>query len=359
MTKNKQPEALALIPARSRSKSIPDKNIRIIAGKPLLAHSIEQALASKLITRTIVSTDSPTYTEIAHKYGAEVPFLRPSEISQDSSTDLEVFAHALKWLAKSEGYIPDICVHLRPTYPIRKVEDIDRVIQILLDNPSIDSVRSVAPAPATPMKMWFLGEDGLLSPVVRTEIREAYNLPRQLLPQSYIQNACIDAVWTRVITEMQSMTGMRIFGYVMKDNFDIDTEAQLQEAAKYLMQGRVNTPEKQRFCFDIDGVIATLVPNNRYDLAKSQPDNIRTINSLYEQGLHIILFTARGAATGIDWVEVTRKQLSAWGVKYHELLFDKPAADYYIDDKMLTMEQLQTIISESDTTLSNKENQLP
>ena len=93
MTKNKRPEVLALIPARSGSKSIPDKNIRIIAGEPLLAYSIEHALASKLITRTIVSTDSPTYAEIARKYGAEVPFLRPSEISQHSSTDLDVFTH--------------------------------------------------------------------------------------------------------------------------------------------------------------------------------------------------------------------------------------------------------------------------
>ncbi len=140
----KQIKILALIPARSGSESIPHKNIRLVAGKPLLAYSIEHALASRLINRTIISTDSQAYAEVARQYGAEVPFLRPSEISQGNSTDMELFTHALKWLEENENYIPDICVHLRPTYPVRKVEDIDKVIQILLDSPGIDSVLEVA-----------------------------------------------------------------------------------------------------------------------------------------------------------------------------------------------------------------------
>jgi len=353
MRKNKQPQILVLIPARSGSKSIPDKNIRIIAGKPLLAYSIAHALASKLINRTIVSTDSPVYAEIARKYLAEVPFLRPSEISQDSSTDLEVFIHALKWLKENEGYMPDICVHLRPTYPIRKVEDIDSTIQILIDNPDIDSVRSVVPSKETPMKMWFIRDAGLLSPVVKTELKEAYNLPRQLLPQAYLQNGCIDVVRTQIITEMKSMTGTRIFGYVMDDNFDIDTEDQLKEVEQYLtnntgdnvarQNSSLSLNGKKTFCFDIDGVIATIVPDNRYDLAKPQQDNINIINSLYEQGHQIILFTGRGSATGINWTEVTKKQMIDWNVKYHKLLFGKPAADYYVDDKMLSIEEFNTL----------------
>jgi len=344
---------LAIIPARGGSKGIPRKNIRIVAGKPLLAYSIEHALASKLISRTIVSTDDPSYAELARKYGAEVPFLRPSEISQDSSTDLAAFTHCLKWLAENESYIPDICVHLRPTYPIRRIEDIDYVIQMLLNNPNIDSVRSVTPVSITPLKMWFLGDDGLLVPVVKTEIKEAYNLPRQLLPQAYAQNACIDAVRTEVITKMKSMTGSKICGHVMDENFDIDTESQIQEVAKYLGQNitdstegqnrRLRLGERKTFCFDIDGIIAAVIPGNQYDLAKPQLDNIKIVNSLYEQGHQVILFTARGSATGIDWTEETQKQLNAWGVKYHKLLFGKPAADYYIDDKLLTVEQLKQL----------------
>lgn len=333
---------LALIPARSGSKTIPDKNIRLISGKPLLVYSIEHALYSKLINRTIVSTDSPVYAEIARKFGAEVPFLRPSEISQDTSTDLEAFQHALKWLHENENYVPDICVHLRPTYPIRNIEDIDAAIRILIENPGIDSVRSVTPANNTPYKMWFMGNDNLLSSVVKTEIKDAYNLPRQLLPQSYIQNACIDVVRTRIITELYSMTGSNIFGYVMEKNFDIDTEQHLEAAEKYLEQSN-KTEDCKTFCFDIDGVIATLTPDNQYDLAKPQSDNIRLINSLYAQGNQIILFTARGSKTGIGWREITRKQMSEWGVKYHKLLFGKPSASYYIDDKSISIQQLKIL----------------
>jgi len=360
VTDDKLSRILALIPARSGSEAVPHKNIHVVAGKPLLAHSIEHALASKLINRTIVSTDSPDYAEIAREYGAEVPFLRPQEISKDNSTDLEAFAHALDWLREKEGYIPDICVHLRPTYPIRKVEDIDRIIQILLDNPDIDSVRSVAPAPDTPFKMWFRGEDRLLSPAVETDIKDPYNLPRQILPKAYLQNACIDAVHTRVITEMKSMTGRRIFGYLMAENLDIDDELQLQEAEAQLTKDVAAKKEEENltfdldkqktFCFDIDGVIATIVPGNRYDLAEPQHENINLVNQLHEQGHQIILYTARGSLTGIDWTEVTHNQLNTWGVKYHELMFGKPAADYYIDDKLVSIEWLRTFLSEISKT---------
>jgi CMP-N-acetylneuraminic acid synthetase len=358
-------KVLSLIPARSGSRTLRDKNIRLLAGKPLLAYSIEQSLSSKLIDRTIVSTDSKRYADLACEYGAEVPFLRPPEISKGSSTDLEAFTHALDWLRREEGYIPDICVHLRPTYPVRKVEDIDNIIRMLLDNPDLDSVRSVVPAPFTPMKMWFRSEEGLLSPAVKSEIKEAYNLPRQLLPPAFAQNACIDALRTRVITEMKSMTGSRIFGYVMEGkSYDIDTEKQLQEAGEYLAKkgkgkaGGVDSvpvfENKKVFCFDIDGIMAKIVPNNRYELAEQLPDNIRAINFLYEQGHQILLFTARGSATGIDWTEVTRKQLDRWGVKYHKLFFGKPAADYYVDDKLITMEQIKTFISKSHASSSKE-----
>ena len=94
----KQPVILALIPARRGSKSIPDKNVRVVAGKPLLAYSIDHALRSKSVSRTVVSTDSESYAAIARQYGAETPFLRPPAIAGDESTDLEVFQHALNWL---------------------------------------------------------------------------------------------------------------------------------------------------------------------------------------------------------------------------------------------------------------------
>lgn len=225
---------LAIIPARSGSKSIVNKNIRLINGKPLIAYSIEHALQSKYINRTIISTDSKKYGLIAQKYGAEFPFIRPIDISDDNSTDLEVFIHALDWLKRNENYIPDICVHLRPTYPIRDYNDIDKMIQIMIDHPELDSVRSIALAPETPFKMWFRDSAGIINPVIQTSIVDAYNQPRQSLPATYLQNACIDIVRTATITQMKSMSGHKIYGYLMDHNWDIDYIHQLRKAKKQL-----------------------------------------------------------------------------------------------------------------------------
>lgn len=224
-------EVLALIPARGGSKTLPDKNIRIFGGKPLIAHSIMHALESQSIDRVIVSTDSEKYAEIAQEYGAEAPFIRPSQIAGDHSTDLEVFQHALDWLMQNEGYEPDICVHLRPTYPNRRVEDVDAIVATLLSNPDLDSIRSVSESPETPFKMWFRQDGGLLSPVCDlTEIPEAHSLPRQILPTAYLQNAATDAIRTKTITSLGSMTGKKVYGYVMEENHDIDNLEQFEAA---------------------------------------------------------------------------------------------------------------------------------
>lgn len=99
-------------------------------------------------------------------------------------------------------------------------------------------------------------------------------------------------------------------------------------------------PVDKTFVFDIDGVIATIVLTNDYALAGPMIENIRRLNRLYDAGNTIILFTARGTVTGINWTDVTKKQMSDWGVKYHRLQFGKPAADYYIDDKMISLDTL-------------------
>jgi CMP-N,N'-diacetyllegionaminic acid synthase len=333
---------LAIIPARSGSKSIIDKNIRNFCGKPLLGHSILHAKQSKLITRTIVSTDSEIYAEIAKKCGAEIPFLRPTEIAGDFSTDLEVFLHSLDWLKRNEGYEPDLCVHLRPTYPIRDSKDIDNMVKILIENPEIDSVRSISPADETPMKMWFLSKKNLLTSVVNLNLKDAHNLPRQKLPQAYMQNASIDVVRSDVIFDKNSMTGDRIMGYRMEHNFDIDTEWQWKRAEAYYERHHqfYNKNGQRTYCFDIDGVIASIQKDLRYENAAPIMKNIKKINSLYDINHKIILFTARGSETGIDWKELTTRQMKEWGVKYNKLLFGKPAADYYIDDKNIDIEDI-------------------
>lgn len=243
-------QILAVIPARAGSKSVPHKNIRMIGGKPMIAHSIVHAKESKYINRVIVSTDSEAYAAIAKEYGAEAPFLRPSEYATDTALDYDVFLHALNWLKEEENYVPDIVVQLRPTYPIRNVQDIDNMIEMLMENPSADSVRSMAKATEVPYKMWIKAENSVsdvdnnkeqtsamqsvkIEPLIK-DIPECYNMPRQRLPTVYYQNACIDVFRPYVVTEKHSMSGDYILGYEMNENFDIDTEEDFLRAMEKL-----------------------------------------------------------------------------------------------------------------------------
>jgi CMP-N-acetylneuraminic acid synthetase len=330
---------LAIIPARSGSKSVPHKNIRSMNGKPMLVYSIEHAQKSNYINRIIVSTDSEEYTKIAIEYGAEVPFLRPAEFATDESLDYEVFYHTLTTLKEKEDYEADIVVQLRPTYPIRNIKDIDNMIEILLSSENIDSVRSIGPAKEIPYKMWKKKEDGRIEPILN-DISEAYNMPRQVLPKVYYQNACIDVLRPRVVLDLHSMTGNVIYGYEMDKNYDIDTEEEFKLAEEYI---KITSGGKQ-FVFDIDGVIARTQIDNDYTLSEPNKPIIEVINKLYHMGNRIVLLTARGYVTGIDWKETTEKQLSKWGVLYHELHFGKPNADFYVDDKMLDMNILTKLL---------------
>lgn len=326
---------LAVIPARSGSKSVPHKNIRKINGKPMMAYSIEHAQKSKYINRIIVSTDSMEYAQIAKEYGAEVPFLRPAEFATDTALDYDVFNHVLTELKKQENYEADIIVQLRPTYPIRDEKDIDSMIEMLINDKDADSVRSIAKAKEIPYKMWLDGENGEIIPLI-TDIKECYNMPRQQLPTVYYQNACIDVLRPRCVINGHSMTGKKILGYKMDKNYDIDTEEEFKTAEEYL---KIIGGGK-RFVFDIDGVIAQLSKELNYSQVGPREEMVKVINKLYDAGNYIVLFTARGYVTGKDWSEVTKDQMKKWGLKYNELHFGKPNADYYVDDKMLDMNKL-------------------
>lgn len=217
---------LGLIPARGGSKNPPKKNIRPLKGKPLVVHSIEQAREARLVTRVIVSTDSEEIAEIARGAGAEVPFLRPKWCAGDYSTDLEVFQHALQWLEEHENYRPELVVHLRPTSPLRPPGLIDKAVEKLLAHPEADSLRTVIPAPCTPYKMWRL-QGKYLEPLLNhPEYPEPYNMPRQLLPPVYWQNAYVDVTRWETVIKKNSMTGGRILALVMAEQNDIDIDSQ-------------------------------------------------------------------------------------------------------------------------------------
>lgn len=213
----RRPEVLALIPARGGSKGIPRKNLLPMNGQPLLAYSIGQALASRLITRTIVSTDDQEIAAVARTFGAEVPFMRPAEFARDHSTDLEVFRHALSTLGANDGYSCDCVVHLRPTGPVRRVSRIDEAITMFLTHPEADALRSVTTPAQTPFKMWSI-DGGYLEPLLTVEgVAEPHCMPRQALPAVYWQNGYIDIIRPRVILEDGLMCGRRIVPFVMQE----------------------------------------------------------------------------------------------------------------------------------------------
>jgi YrbI family 3-deoxy-D-manno-octulosonate 8-phosphate phosphatase len=262
-------EILALIPARGGSKGIPHKNIRNIAGYPLITWSIAAAKQATCVTRVIVSTDDEEIAAIAREYGAETPFLRPAELAQDQTTDLPVFEHALQWLEEHENYEPEIVIQLRPTSPIRPKDCVDSAVKLLIEHEDADCVRGVVLAGQNPHKMWrFAGEDQPMKPLLEVEgIPEPYNAPRQILPPVYWQTGHIDAIRVATIKEKHSLTGDVIYPLVIETRYAVDIDT-LSDWAKYealansglevVTPGRAKRPMPEKIDLvisDFDGVI--------------------------------------------------------------------------------------------------------
>jgi N-acylneuraminate cytidylyltransferase len=225
MVSAKKPEVLAIIPARGGSKSIPRKNARLFAGQPLLAFSVAAAQQADAVTRTLISTDDAEMAKMARQFGAEAPFLRPTEIAQDSTLDLPVFQHALQWLAKNEGYKPDIVVQLRPTSPLRPPGLVDEAVRLLLAHPKADSVRGVVPSGQNPHKMWTFTAGGPMLPLLKAKsVAEPYNAPRQKLPATYWQTGHIDAIRAATILKKDSMSGEEIWPLVIDSRYAVDID---------------------------------------------------------------------------------------------------------------------------------------
>jgi len=228
---------LAFIPARGGSKRIPNKNIKLLNGKPLIVYTIEAAKGSNHINRIVVSTDSEEIATIAKQYGAEVPFLRPKEISQSDSTEMQFFEHALNRFEKHEQYEPDLIVLLYPTSPFRKPASIDRAIEEMLKHPEVDSLRSLRLCSEHPYKMWVI-ENGYLKPFVKGENPNIHTLSYHLLPTVYVQNASIYITKLSTIKNKKSPTGDVVIPFIMDEteSIDINTSLDFQFAEMFFQQ---------------------------------------------------------------------------------------------------------------------------
>ncbi|MBI4589774.1 MAG: acylneuraminate cytidylyltransferase family protein [Candidatus Rokubacteria bacterium] len=233
---------VAIIPARAGSKGVPRKNIRPLAGKPLIAYAIETALASDLIDRVIVSTDDTEIADVARRYGAEVPFMRPRELAQDDSPEWLTWQHAVRMLKATEGVATiDACVCISPTSPLRAVEDVEACIRLLLKSDA-DLVMTVKPAERNPyFNMVALDGAGYARLVIPPE-RPIYR--RQDAPPLYDITTVAYAFRPQFVLRADSEFEGRVKAVVVPAEraLDIDTELDLKFAEFLLSQSRSSHP---------------------------------------------------------------------------------------------------------------------
>lgn len=176
-----------------------------------------------------MTTDDDAIAAAALAAGAEVPFRRPPELAEDHVLDLPVFQHAVGWLDREEGYRPDLVVQLRPTSPVRPDGLVDRAVGLLAQDPEADSVRAVCLSPCNPYKMWHI-EGDRVAPLLRSDVPEHWNAPRQALPDAYWQTGTIDVMRRRTLVELDSMSGESIIPLVVDPVLagDIDDQLSLE-----------------------------------------------------------------------------------------------------------------------------------
>ena len=236
------PSGVALIPARSGSERVRDKNIRPLAGHPLLAYAVATARQTGIFDRVVCSTDSGKIAEVAQRYGADVPFLRPAALATATSPDIEWIKHALEQLG--EHY--DLFAIVRATNPFRGPDVLRRGLQQLLATPEADSIRAVELVKQHPGKMWVL-EGKTMRPLLdQSQLDVAWHAGQyQALPEIYVQNSALEIAWTRVVSQTGTREGrvvapFRTAGY---EGFNIDDEDDWDRARRLLDAGDAELPD--------------------------------------------------------------------------------------------------------------------
>ncbi len=235
------PSAVGLIPARSGSERVPGKNVAPLAGHPLIAYSIASALESGVFDAVIVSTDSEEIAEIARRYGAEVPGLRPTEMSTATSQDVEWLLHVMS------GRDEELFAILRPTSPFRSAATIRRALDSLLAlGERADSIRAVEAVKQHPGKMWTLAGD-LIEPLLPQPEAETPLHSRQFksLPPIYVQNSSLEIAWSRVLRgPLPTISGTRVAPFFTEgaEGFSIDYPGDIERAERLVASGEAVLP---------------------------------------------------------------------------------------------------------------------
>jgi len=247
-------KAVAFIPARSGSKRVPNKNIKPLAGHPMLAYTIRAAIDSGVFDAVICATDSQQYADIAHHYGAEVPFLRSAEISGDKSPDIEWVVWMLQQL-KAQGRDYEIFSILRPTSPFRLPTTIQRAWRTFNEDPKADSLRAIEKCKQHPGKMWVVRGKRML-PVMPFTLNGTpwHSSQYTTLPEIYTQDASLEIAWSRIALEQNTIAGESIIPFISEglEGFDINEPEDWLQAEYYLANGEATLPIINHSSFQIN-----------------------------------------------------------------------------------------------------------
>ncbi len=233
---------LGVITARGGSKGVLRKNIRPLLGKPLVAYTIEAANASRLLTDSVVSTEDEEIAAVCREHGGNVPFMRPAELAEDLTPSLPVVQHAVREMERLSGQPYDAVVLLQPTSPLRRPEDIDACIQMLVES-GADSVVSVTEAKQHPLKMKrIVGENIVINYIDQgaDDMR-----PRQALPPVYVRSGDVYVSWRRVVMDENQLIGRDCRGYMIPAERTIDIDSEFDFLwAEYVLSQRIRSAER-------------------------------------------------------------------------------------------------------------------
>ena len=240
------PRNFALIPARSGSKRAPGKNVRLLAGKPLIAHTILAAKNSSVFEEVLVSTDSDDYMGIATQFGAKKTQLRPAELASDSSPDIDWVKHAILELIPNAQESDRLCI-LRPTSPLRSGKTIASAIKLFANTPWASSLRALQPVSEHPGKMWRVDESNLANSYLDQAGRQipTHSVATQSLERLFVQNASLEITTVGSVNDTNSIAGDAVLAFSMPEfeGLDVNTELDFQFLEFLIETRKVRLPK--------------------------------------------------------------------------------------------------------------------